>query len=405
MKKYILCVLCLLLLFPLVAEDTEDFFLNLDEDSLFGISEEDAVEKVEDSPSVLDSLKEEEEPFQWGGRIYSDLKSSWIWYSSPADLDRWADESQWDPRFGMDLFLDARPLEDYRVFCKLKAFYPFENQADALKLYELFADFNWDHKVYFRMGKQRIDWGVSYLYSPADRLNLSVLDPLNRNADREGPLALKTQIPLSQGNLYLYTVDNGSDDPADLTWAPKLEVLLGDWEAGIGAIYNSQLSPKGALFLTGPAGPVDFFSEALIQYGSDSPLLSDQDVYLSAASGFLFTQSKKRLTALAQYWYDGEVLSGHHFGGAVLEKGFLVNQELKRSPEVSLSLTWLGDFSDSSGMVVPEIALEPFDHGSIALGGTWRYGSESSYYRYRGMEPAAAGTEIYLNIKLGYGDF
>ncbi|MDA3810607.1 MAG: hypothetical protein PF518_09815, partial [Spirochaetaceae bacterium] len=365
--KLIAGVITFLCAFSLGAQEWD-----FDEESLFGLTEEEAVQEVEETETPLENIEMEEKTFQWGGQIYSDLGSSLVWN----DVQGSPDETLWDPQFGLDLYFDARPTPDFRVFAKGKAFYPFEGSVEnAFSLHEVFADFNVENKVYFRAGKQTINWGVGYLYKATDKLNVSPLDPTNREADIEGPLAVKTQIPLGVNTFYLYAVANEIEHPEDITYAPKIEFLLGNWELGVGAILNPVLTAKGALFVTGPLGPLDFFAEALFQYGSDI-VNKDNQLILSATAGLFYRNIDQRFIVIGQYWFDGEAQSaetgskiGHHYSGLSLQKGFLLQPEKDNSGILNLSLLWLGDFSDLSGMILPEIEWEFTKYSSIALGG------------------------------------
>ncbi|MGL1891845.1 MAG: hypothetical protein OCD02_09475 [Spirochaetaceae bacterium] len=421
MRLKLFCIIFSLSLFLGAQEDnTDDLFLNFDEDSLFGLTEEDAVVEILETKSPLDSLEVEENEFLWGGKIYSDLGTSFIWN----ELDGLADDTTWDPQFGLDLFFDARPNSNFRVFAKAKAFYPFDlSDGESVTIHELFTDFNWDNKAYFRVGKQTINWGVGYLYTATDKLNISPVDPTNFNGDIEGPLALKTQIPLGTSTLYLYTVANEIEEPEDITYAPKIEFLLGNWELGIGGILNQSLTPKGSLFVTGPLGKLDFFAESLIQYGSDLDFYSQIDptpvivtkedqLMQSTTAGIFYYNSDKRFLSIAQYWYDAESQSaddwdtiGHHYAGVTIEKGFLLQPDTNNSGTITLSLLYLGDLSDQSGMIMPEIEWEPIEYASITLGATFRYGNDLSYYNFTGVDSSSPPFEIKLSFSLGYGSF
>ncbi|HPU65674.1 MAG TPA: hypothetical protein PLW89_07585, partial [Limnochordia bacterium] len=77
------------------------------------------------------------------------------------------------------LYLDARPDPNFRAFGKVGLGYDASGGEDAFKskLLELFADFNYDNKVFFRAGKQNVKWGVGYFFSPADIINIGRIDP------------------------------------------------------------------------------------------------------------------------------------------------------------------------------------------------------------------------------------
>ncbi len=412
----------LLLPFLLTAQEELDPFSEealfgnedpFNEESLFGQTEEEAVQKEEEPVSVLESLEQETRGILWGGKVYSDLQADFTWQDAQAD---WADRQTWNPQFGADLFIDARPDGDYRVYGKVHFdFDPADSSLDATPG-ELFADFHYRDRVRFRMGKQMINWSVGYLYSPADILNLEAINPLDPEADREGPLALKTQIPLKGVNLQLYTLFQEMEEPREITWAPKAEFLTGNWEIGTGAVLDPRMTPKGSLFLSGPVGDLDFLGEALLQYGSDSDFYNGRDygdrLFLSATGGLLYTDGGDRLTLLGQYWYDGVAQSydntdiiGHHRGGASLSKGFLLNREAERSSVLTASLLWLGDFTDLSGMVKGGLEWEPLDHGALGVTALYRYGSDLTSYRFLGPGVVAPEFETGVYAKLGYGEF
>ena len=95
------------------------------------------------------------------------------------------------------LFLDARPSRDFRAFAKVKGDVRLtESPLDPnLRLHELFADFVLGDRAFFRVGKQTINWGVGYFFSPADIINVGRIDPENPEAEREGPVALRLNLP------------------------------------------------------------------------------------------------------------------------------------------------------------------------------------------------------------------
>lgn len=69
------------------------------------------------------------------------------------------------------LFLDARPSGEFRTFLKGDVSYSTDAGV-SLELRELFADFDVDNQVFVRAGKQTVNWGVGYFFSPANLINL-----------------------------------------------------------------------------------------------------------------------------------------------------------------------------------------------------------------------------------------
>lgn len=78
----------------------------------------------------------------------------------------------WRTSLGGNLYLDARPDPDFRVFGKMDLNYAVSEDKSEdplnLSLQELFVDFNYDNQVFFRAGKQNVKWGVGYFFSPAE---------------------------------------------------------------------------------------------------------------------------------------------------------------------------------------------------------------------------------------------
>jgi hypothetical protein len=157
---------------------------------------------------------------------------------------------------GGQLYLDARPDPNFRVFGKLGLSSAVNKQrggrANAqdpleISLQELFSDFNYENKVFFRAGKQNVKWGVGYFFSPADVINIGRLDPLDPGAEREGPVALKVHYPRGSTNYYLYTLLDDVDVISKVALAPKMEFVVGGTEIGLGGFYKGD-----GVMLNGP---------------------------------------------------------------------------------------------------------------------------------------------------------
>ena len=189
---------------------------------------------------------------------------------------------------GAELYFDARPSSDFRAFGKAKVDYalpgmdgPGGSQAGAtdtggefsFTVFELFADFHWDDRVFFRAGKQRADWGVGRFFSPADLMSLVTIDPLAPEAEREGPVALKVHAPLGVHNAYLYLVTGDFRDPLDVAVGARGELVVGGVELGAGGLVQADLVPKAIATATGSLGDFDLFAELVIQQGTERNLV------------------------------------------------------------------------------------------------------------------------------------
>lgn len=140
----------------------------------------------------------------------------------------------------------------------------------AIDVFELFADYVWTDRLFFRFGKHTIRWGTGYFFSPADVLNLTAVDAEDPTAEREGPVSLRVQYPFGlTGNLYLYTIVNSGAEPLDVAVAPKVEFAVGDGELAFGGYYQRTLAPRIISLYSASIGDVDVFGEAVVLYGSD----------------------------------------------------------------------------------------------------------------------------------------
>ena len=144
----------------------------------------------------------------WGGELTADAQVE-LPYASlpPASASEWMgarDKLTYD--LGAKLFFDARPDRNYRVYGSVTDDYPF----DKPQVFELFTDFNWKERLFFRFGKQTMGWGLSRFYQPADPLSLGVKDPQDPTKELEGPVGLKLSLPLGSSGLYAYVVSKSS---------------------------------------------------------------------------------------------------------------------------------------------------------------------------------------------------
>jgi len=318
----------------------------------------------------------------WGGTFQGSIESSLSWDNLGSVNFKPLDPPgrSLTPRVGVNLFFDARPTSDYRAFGKLKlettedflsglgdlsslsnnfrivqnedgsfsiVFQEEEEDEDAeeeeyepgtgnnpslnLSIFELFADFSYKEKLFFRFGKHTIKWGVGYFFSPADVLNLTSLDAEDPTADREGPLSLKVQYPFGLNNLYLYLITNSGIRPSETALAPKIEFLYRGTEYSLAAYYQRALSPRIIGSFTRPSGDFTFFGEGVVSYGSDRVYVrpsKDQsraeedeegglemvlDTYkiedlpiALATVGFLYLNADSKVTFAGQYFFNGE---------------------------------------------------------------------------------------------------
>ena len=355
-----------------------------------------------------------------------------------------------------ELYFDARPSSDFRVFGKAKVDYTVpgtdgsgEEQAGrtasggefTFTMFELFADFHWDDRVFFRAGKQRADWGVGRFFSPADLMSLVTIDPLDPEAEREGPVALKVHAPLGVHNAYLYLITGDFRDPLDVALGARAELVVGGVELGAGSLIQADLVPKGIATATGSLGDFDLFAELVIQQGTERNRIEldaagklsvtprdarAEEWFPAATAGALYFDPDPGIVVAVQYYfnplgYPGSaalaparaalrgaegagpprtgpkpeavdlLYFGHHYAGASAAWNGIADTDL------SASLFWLANLSDGSGIVRPSLSYQVLDYARLSLGASLGYGTGATEYGER--------VAFTLGAALGIGSF
>jgi hypothetical protein len=433
--------------------------INTDVDSLFGGDE--VVESPADAPKLsTDPLASTLKTAQTriGGSFSGSLTPTFVWN------DLWDGSSTLlDPEtrnlssaLKATIFFDARPKDDFRVYGSFKTSWPFSTtsgsvQVPNVKVFELFADFNYGDLLFFRFGKSTVKWGVGYFWSPADVINLEAINILDADAQREGPISMRIHLPIlgTQNNFYLYTIlDKDSVKFETTALAAKAEILLGTYELGLGLYYRYDTAERAMATLTGPLGDLDIFGEAMASRGSSKTFVESigtsspytivpstaadhrDQYYFSASAGALYSSPKDNFTALAQYYYNGEGYSdaarstlvsdaktalamatfsqdstsaaklgaalagliygsGQHYAALSLSKSELIGDD------VSASAIVVANLSDGSGIVKPSISWAPLDYLTLSLSPLFVFGPADGEYAF-----LAGGDKVTLALGL-----
>lgn len=408
------------------AEEADDPF---SDDALFG-GEEALVTKDDGAADNGAASLLVSEAVKIGGSFTFSIESE-------SDPEAWGkdDGASFEPstELGVDVFADARPSEDFRVFVKGVLDYPFQGESD-LSIKEAFADLIPLAGVYVRAGKQTANWGVGYFFSPANLLNLERVDPEDPEAELAGPLAVKAQVPVGTSNYYGYLLVRETEAGESFAFAPKLERVFGSTELSLGGIYEEDAPWAAMASATGKLGDFDLFLEGVLRgneeklflvENSESPAgvsteTRSRELFPQATVGFSWTwdDDMKRLGIIlrGQYYYNGlgyedttairehrdavrallasdaiafEDLAerGQHYGAASLAFTDILDSE------VGVSLFWFGNLADESGRTTATLSWDRLDHLKLSAAYTYAYGSEGSEY-------AAAGPASSVTLKL-----
>ena len=433
-KAFILLILITVATSVLWADD--DLFM--DESDLFGGDGDDLdalfgddsslVADVVETDIVLDELLlTNESGVVIGGSYAFSITPGWVW-----NLDADTNSGSFSTSLQSEIYFDARPNADIRVYGDARISYPFKTAADdpgtpwndprgfddIVKIGELFSDFTINDTIFIRAGKQTINWGVGYFFSPADLLNLAEIDPSDPTADLEGPVSVMINVPVEVDNFYGYLIiPENTEDITDLAGAAKYEKVIGGTEFGIGGYYRDGQPPAGMLTVSTNIANISVFGEGVVQYGSDkeyptgslpTPVIYENpdDVwYVSGTVGTMFSlssdESNLGLSFVGQYFYNGEGYSeedlialpggnsGLHYAAA--------NLSVTLTDTISSRVFWYGNLSDGSGFVNPSLAWNPADYMSINAGLNYNYGGVD-----RG-EFAPAGDMLSASLSLSLG--
>ena len=436
--------------------------IETDEDSLFGSTDsmfsEPLVSDVEETSVDISSSLLVSETVTIGGRYsFSVLgRVNWDdWDAASTVLENLDDSTSLSTALSSRLFFDARPNKDFRVFGKMTAAYPFATRPDdpstsllnetrelqdVFHVEELFSDFNWNDTVFFRGGKQNMNWGVGYFYSPADLLGIAEIDPEDPEAEREGPVALKANIPLGINNLYLYALPAVADKPLDVGLAAKGELVVGAGELGAGVIYQRDIAPAGMATASFSVGDFDLFAEGVVSYGSNRTFVVESaDIlrvaaeqvtdkfFFNATSGFRWShspsESDSSVSVMAQYLYNGEgysdpsIISDNPVGVAtLLGSGNISITDLQStgthyvagnlswsdvfSSGVNAGVFWMQNFTDISAMVTPSLTRTIVNDVNVTLQVPMMFGQEGDE-----LSPQGNSVSLNLSVSMGGGDF
>jgi len=397
-----------------------------------------------------------------GGTITGKIGFSSIWspaYDGSSKLFKPSDYYL-SPDLEGKVTLVAKPLTDFGVNMDFRTSWPFTTTAKDsngdtytapnISVWSLYSKFNWQDKVYFSFGKQPLSWGVSKGYfQPADDIFAvsAAIDPTNTGAEREGPVSLKTTIPLGvTNNLYFYaglpSAGGGSSspllqsttsatsltniDPADARLAVKGEFGFGNTEAALAAFYAYNDYPRLLAMGTTGIGSWNIYGEGVLKYGSERYFISETTptwpnplglvgsqesgkLYFTGTLGCYYTDSDNRVTIMAAYMYNGEAQRGvdyqqalsyymiasntanwdrskfgTHYAFASFSKGNIFHDKLGID-KLSASLIAIADLSDLSGYIMPSLTWTFFDYMSLQTGATINFGQAGDEYITNGV--------------------
>ena len=384
----------------------------LDLDALFG---DELIVLDDGSDASRDPALLQRDPVELGGSLRMSLEYSHLTPEVPG-------RDSFQARTSGSLFADIRFNHWLRTFAKgswnLRLHPPRDEPLQA-KLDELFVDLHWNYQVYVRAGKQNVQWGVGYFFSPADVISIGRIDPQNPSAAREGPTALRVHVPRRFSDYYVFVIADEAETWQDLALAPRVSFVAGLSEISVGGFFKLDKVPRAMATVSTSLGNTAVFAEAMASLGSDklfveadpgSPLgyrvvQRTEPIFqgtIGATRQFSDDAKNFQITAAAQYFFNGEGYRDRSFMENPLTLGLLLattelsladlNQTGRHYAAASLNwsrmfntafssnVLWLGNLSDRSGQVTLSLSYGRWDYFRPRVGYTQFYGPDFSEF-------------------------
>ena len=177
-----------------------------------------------------------------------------------------------------NLLFDARLTKGYKGFINYETQYVSQTRNTTYLLREMFLDFNISNRVYFRTGKQILQWGRCYLWNPTDLINVEKKMFIQKIGYREGAYGIKMHIPSgTKWNIYSFIDTGNADNTDNIAGALKFEFLYGrktemafeTWsKKGYKTVYGYDFSTR----LSG----IDLYGESSMSYGDNYDRMKEE---------------------------------------------------------------------------------------------------------------------------------
>ena len=257
---------------------------------------------------------------------------------------------------------DARPDPTIRIFGKLKTEMDSDNGSDVwskLDFDELYCDYNWLDKSFFRLGKFYMTWGQGRLFRPANFME-----------DAEDGTSFRVTMPnildgVSLVSLYKKRVfsDDKKLHKGDLSFAGHADKTFGPINLSVAMLYNELDGQRYSGSFKTVILHTDLFADYVLNRSDEG------DITHEALGGFYKEWTDIKL--YGEYYYDGRIEDeiDHCVGLATDFK------HLFGTP-ISMGFKWLHSVTDEAGQFIGGFSISPWKHVNIRLAIPWQYGDK-----------------------------
>ena len=219
-----------------------------------------------------------------------------------------------------NLMLDARLKNGIKAFANMETGYYPKTGETTSALREAFLDFNISRRVYFRTGRQVLQWGRCYLWNPTDLVNIEKKPFVRKIGYRDGAYGLKFHIPFGTDyNIYGFLDTGNVSEDRDLGGALKFELLTGKTEMSFSGWAKRNRRPVFGYDLSSRLGEVDIAGEVSVARRDNTLFFRDNggtlEIYrksddwvtkaaVNFSRGFRLGNFNDRLTVATELFYN-----------------------------------------------------------------------------------------------------
>lgn len=284
--------------------------------------------------------------------------------------------------FVPSLTFSARPDETIRFQGTVS--FPFAaSEMFSPSINEMFFDYTLQDRVYLRIGRHLVSWGVTRIFGVGGDL----METSNQGLD------IKATVPIGSGGmtgimLAPQKIFTEQFSWGDMTWGLQADVPIGKSEFILSGSYfghDTDYTPirATAAMKTSLFG-IDLFAEGI---GSSTfsvrPKAYVSPTFSGIVSGFFWERADPALKLYGEYYYGKYYLFGDETSESSAFKHFVslvAGMDRVFGSPINIGIQWAHAFLDGSGIVVPGFSVNMWPHTSLQVGFPCRYGEPGSFY-------------------------
>ncbi len=287
----------------------------------------------------------------------------------------------------LDFFVDHRFNRNFRSFANVEFEGIVEDNSQSgttedfnYCIKEFFIDVNLKQKVYSRLGKQVLQWGLGYFWNPTDLINIDQKNFFDLDRGREGAYGIKAHIPYGmKKNVYLFLRMDEEDKTKLHSLSGKYEFLAGNTEMSFSAWCKENSKPVFGFNISGRLSDLDLRAELCVANEYDAYTMDYETLEITKEQGNLIP---KACFGLTKYYDHGDIrdrimVTGEfYYNGAGYEKNII--DRIKDNPRAKglfmervyqpyrNSKYYLALFSSIQKFIVPDLTLKINAIGNLA---------------------------------------